>query len=439
MKKHCSERFTDSALPPPVSTDLRNTIIYKNNVVISGNQNTTTQTKETASTVESDEDDVMLIEEKRETIVISDSDSPNQSMDEMKIIATESIKCEFAKDSKDITDNAKESIDHAKDIDNEKDINKDPEDINDSLLNYILDRETDLDSCNNDNDIKELEAAIAEAVELGIESEMEEKFDNLSIKIEENPGNDLNEHIFNLNEELLKLEARVSEVNHNNVIKNNNLDLCINKDSTEIDNNDDVTEILSQNSSKRSRSNSDDIEPILKISKCNKLRKVRIAPNNYPKENITRESVQKFQSMISDFLDKSTMLPLIECHGVQNGGLIYSCHNEKSLLWLNNFISVANLNLKIYYFDTDRCDEKLVVKFKINSFIQEDVDVLINRMELYNTGLDTRDWKVLKEEVNNDFVVITAEVDAESFNFIKENDYSLFLGVDRAQFSIVFD
>ncbi|XP_073965084.1 uncharacterized protein isoform X2 [Choristoneura fumiferana] len=166
---------------------------------------------------------------------------------------------------------------------------------------------------------------------------------------------------------------------------------------------------------------------------------VVIAPKSIDPK-IHREMYKMVQTLIWDQIDKEDYaIPLLKCYGVQNGGLVYCCHDEKDVAWLKRTIKNAKLNLKMFVFADDFIEEKKSRKLaiKINSFMPLDAKKVFNMIEMYN-DIDTLLWKVLSCESFDSYTIFIVEVDEISFEYISGNNFSLYMGIDKAQFSIIF-
>ncbi|XP_063391438.1 uncharacterized protein LOC134676994 [Cydia fagiglandana] len=165
---------------------------------------------------------------------------------------------------------------------------------------------------------------------------------------------------------------------------------------------------------------------------------VIIKPKN-PDEIMTEDMIKEVQIVMAKELDKTGgFLPLLKCHGVQNGGLVYSCHDEDDVAWMKKVINDANLELKIVNnkdFGLRKSRELLI---KINSYIPLDTKKIFRKLEIYNVGLDTKFWKVSYKEASSTFVLFIVTVDEKSFKYISDENFSLYCGIDKAQFSVIY-
>lgn len=160
---------------------------------------------------------------------------------------------------------------------------------------------------------------------------------------------------------------------------------------------------------------------------------VHLVPIKYPNDNLTKERAKEIQKLISSAVVESKELPLLMCHGLQNGALIYTCHNEKSFHWLLKTISVAS--------DIKVLDVKDAHKMAITFYclFEFDVKYLFDMIELYNKDLSTKEWVVEKSEIHEDFSIFLVRMDEYSINYIHNSGLALFVGVDKVEFSVVWD
>ncbi|XP_061726277.1 uncharacterized protein LOC133531888 isoform X2 [Cydia pomonella] len=196
-------------------------------------------------------------------------------------------------------------------------------------------------------------------------------------------------------------------------------------------------------SGKRSHSNSicsQELDPKkTKINTESDENLVMIKPKN-PDDILTEDIIKEVQTVMAKELDKAGgFLPLLKCHGTQNGGLMYSCHDEDDVAWIKKVISDANLDLEIVPnkdFSLKKRNRELLIK--INSYIPLDTKQIFRKFEIYNTGLDTKLWKVSYKQASSTFVIFTVTVDEKSFKYISDENFSLYCGIDKAQFSIIY-
>lgn len=427
QKKYYQKRFTNSAIGLPSS---KNTIIYINNVPI----------KDVKDNNDSDSDVVMVndnINIDRDIIVISDDDeslAETRTVNDVKGMETD---C----DSKDISIDLSNESTHSFNV----------------LENYLK-PSSSFDKC-----ISELEHVIKVEVQ---ENSQEIFFDNLLkesiIKNEVNNNVDNNDlyltylkdinndfDITKCDEKNLDINIELSHEKHNVTLRNDipidfDIDIKlsgVNKNtkviSPDSDVNKDLDMTLSLCSSKRSRSDSEDSDVMNKKYKGSIIKYVSIVPENSD-DKITIDLVRKVQAVISTTIDEASFLPLLQCHGIKNDKLVYSCHNEKTYLWLKKVISAAS-ELKVKIGDVEFESEKYYkMKLKINSFIDESLKVFLNRIELYNAGLVTDKWKLINRQIFRNCIIMTLWVDRESYQYICDSKFSLFAGVDKVQFCICF-
>ncbi|KAL0809614.1 hypothetical protein ABMA28_011146 [Loxostege sticticalis] len=190
--------------------------------------------------------------------------------------------------------------------------------------------------------------------------------------------------------------------------------------------------------SKRLRSNSDDSIKNQKKNKINEsIKYLGIAPDSYPMENVGVDEIITFQNKICEKLDKNNEKPLLECLGIKNGAIIYCCHNEFGRFLIE---SVANdMNLKTINITNLYKNRKYKMKARINSYVEVDLKNLLNKVEDYNGGLKTDLWSVTNVQGGTGHVTISLEIDEKSFDFISENNFSIFAGVDKLRFNVSWD
>lgn len=189
---------------------------------------------------------------------------------------------------------------------------------------------------------------------------------------------------------------------------------------------------------KRTRTESDDSNLTLfkKYKTVDRVTYVNLTPTEPSEAADKAEFVKKVQTVISLMLDITKELPLLKCHGYRNGALVYSCHNAKSLSWLQTHC-VATGDIKITVTE-EVLIESIKMSLKINCYIDENYKKIFQRLELYNTGLSTCQWVWLKEEKFNGYIIITFKIDESSFIHIQGKNFRLFVGIDEAQFSVVW-
>lgn len=436
LQKKCQRSDTSSDLGLPPSKNDKNTIIYINNIPVQD------------VNIKNDSDsDVIIVNDNmnvdRAVIVISDdNDSLTEITSDIKVIGIETD-CE--------------SKDMSIDLSNEYSLNILENNIrnNSDLDKYITELEEVLNTDMKVN-THEIELGDNGANKNIFQNEVKNDlhftlsnnktcFDNYSksnvIKndLDSNFTKDVKNDIENLN-----VNTEFNNVNKD-VTTQNNFD--IGGKLTDIhkhlklnpfsDVSKDFDISLSLCSSKRSRSDSENSDIVNKKYKRSIIKRVAIVPEN-SEDKITIDLARKVQTLISTAIDKASFLPLLQCHGIKDSNLVYSCHSEKSYLWLKKVIDVAiDLNVKIV--DMQFEDEKYYkLKLKVNSFIEETLNKFLNRLELYNAGLVTDRWKVINRQYFRSFIVMTFWVDRDSFQYICDCNFSLFAGFDKIQFSISF-
>ncbi|XP_031770358.2 uncharacterized protein LOC113514004 isoform X2 [Galleria mellonella] len=210
--------------------------------------------------------------------------------------------------------------------------------------------------------------------------------------------------------------------------------------NTEIKNENDAIVNHLSSSSKRSRSDSAESMPDnskkTKILYFENSQKLSIVPKDYPRKIMTKEYLIELQNIISESIDKEDELPLLQCHGIQDGVLVYACHNERSLFFLENTLNLAG-DFKIIDNNTEE-DECYNMKIKINTLCQN-LSKIFNRLESYNAGLNTDNWCVTDIKTNIDNIIISVDIDKESYDYVCFNNFCLYVGIDIARFSVVWD
>ncbi|KAG6447239.1 hypothetical protein O3G_MSEX004865 [Manduca sexta] len=172
-----------------------------------------------------------------------------------------------------------------------------------------------------------------------------------------------------------------------------------------------------------------------KVNEVKYVKRVYLMPSEYPIVEVNTEFAKSVQFIISKEIDVSTELPLLKCHGVQNGVLIYSCHSENTLPWLERVCIAKNIKLVIPTNDVVRYKMSL----KINSFIDYTSDKLFKMLRLYNEGLATENWVELNVNKSSDSLTFIVELDDKSLKYIKESNFLLFAGIDQVQFHPVWN
>ncbi|XP_068621802.1 uncharacterized protein [Battus philenor] len=172
-----------------------------------------------------------------------------------------------------------------------------------------------------------------------------------------------------------------------------------------------------------------------KINELKIFREIYLKSTN-EQEIITVNSVRFIQKLISDAIDAcDNFLPLLQCHGIVDDKLFYSCYNEETYSWIKTVIGDK-------FIITDsamQSGSSHRLQMKIKSFIDYDTAKILNTVKLYNPELDLSGWTVEKKIISIDFILIDIEVDSVSYNFISQCNFSLFMGIDRAQFSVIWN
>jgi hypothetical protein len=183
-------------------------------------------------------------------------------------------------------------------------------------------------------------------------------------------------------------------------------------------------------SSKRSRSTSECSERIKKRTKKDEQTIINITSTD---SKITETIIRDYQNALSEKMENYTELPLIECHGVQNGGLTYSCYNDLGVVLVDSVASELNLiSTKLSEF---KKNGRHIMSIKLNSYVGVNLKKLFSKVECYNIGLSTDLWSVLEVNIQGGYIVIVLEIDELSLEYISEANYRLFAGVDRLRFS----
>lgn len=189
----------------------------------------------------------------------------------------------------------------------------------------------------------------------------------------------------------------------------------------------------------RKRLRSSPQKPVRKYKKFKNdgiVKKINITPKDYPQSKITNEIAGEIQKSIIKSIDYTEELPLLECHGIQNGSLVYSCYNQKSFNLIDSLAGSLHLQMTITEERKETCHRMVV---RINSFIDENIDTIFDRLETYNINLNTNDWKVLKIEKKCNSTVIHLEMNENSFKFLVRENFTLYAGIDQAKFAIIWD
>ncbi|CAH0599762.1 unnamed protein product [Chrysodeixis includens] len=161
---------------------------------------------------------------------------------------------------------------------------------------------------------------------------------------------------------------------------------------------------------------------------------VYIVPVTFPNECINEMFAEEIQKLISHSIltSRKPELPLLMCHGLQKGALIYTCQDKKSLSWLKSTVSAAS-HLKVI--DGPKVT-KMAVKF--HCLFDFNVPYLFVMIEKYNPKISTKKWIVEKSEFFDDYVLLIIQMDEKSVNFIHASGLALFVGIDKIEFTLVF-
>ncbi|KPJ10879.1 hypothetical protein RR48_10059 [Papilio machaon] len=193
-----------------------------------------------------------------------------------------------------------------------------------------------------------------------------------------------------------------------------------------------------EHNQKRNRSDSNDsqLQNTKKIKrhaiKCYK--QIEITPNNSI-ETMNNNLAGIVQSLISNAIDRADCLPLLQCIGIVNEKLLYICYNENSYKWLKTV-----LNDQFEVLDAEvNLEGRRKLKINLKTYIYDDTSKILNRLKMYNSYLDVDSWKIHKTFVSVDETFLWVEVDEEDYNVISRNDFSLFAGIDKATFSVVWE
>ncbi|XP_072937394.1 uncharacterized protein [Epargyreus clarus] len=139
------------------------------------------------------------------------------------------------------------------------------------------------------------------------------------------------------------------------------------------------------------------------------------------------KSVTHIQSLIYEAIKMSSDIPYIKCESLKTNGIVYSCFDDKSFNWLVNTVGP---HYNIFDFKSDSKSSH-IIELRIYSFIKVDPKVILNNIQLCY-GLNTGEWKVMWERYFPKCYIITIKIDDASLNVIKKENYSLFVGFDKA-------
>ncbi|XP_049882548.1 uncharacterized protein LOC126378337 isoform X2 [Pectinophora gossypiella] len=477
QKKFYRKRFINSALslPPPKSADIKNTIIYKNNVIMfqgdaanldydnigDGNIN-----GDNILNRDNDVDDVMHSDGNvHDSIVHCDENittgdnilNHDDDIGERIVHSNENINGDNILNH---DDDIVERIVHSNENINGDDILNRDGDIGDSDDDVLIISENhDIISINGDDEpiTNKTQETEKDSRLDDIMQDHETTKDSLSLDVsndsmllnmlEQENASELTTylHIENVKQTLMDDNNDGQELTDDNGVDkvevNNNHDVIKDRNGLTLSLQD-LVKLMSESdsengenngsftSSKRSRSGSTCSQ---KPKKCKYEKYISII--SVDNREITLDLVKQVQTLISNSINENA-LPLLKCHGVKNGGLIYSCHSEKSFIWLKKVIGVASVKIV----DTDYLDWNIrKMAMKINSFIKVDLQKCFSMLELYNPKLKTSGWIVVSEKIEEGFSLYKIGLDKHSYNYICENCFSLYAGIDKVQFSIIWD
>lgn len=188
---------------------------------------------------------------------------------------------------------------------------------------------------------------------------------------------------------------------------------------------------------KRNRSDSNDSQlqdtKKVKHHSIKFYKHIEITPNNAI-ETMNTNLAGIVQSLISNAIDNTDSLPLLQCNGIVNDKLLYICYNENTYKWLKTVLKDQFLVL-----DTEHMEGRRKLKIHLKTYIYDDTAKILNRIKIYNSYLDVDNWKIHKTFVSVDSTFLWIEVDEEDYGFISRSAFSLFAGIDKATFSVTWD
>ncbi|CAH0717014.1 unnamed protein product, partial [Brenthis ino] len=154
---------------------------------------------------------------------------------------------------------------------------------------------------------------------------------------------------------------------------------------------------------------------------------------NKPYILLVQQTNNKCHKNIATFvttkIDSETeFLPYLKCHGVQDGYAVYSCYEKRSYLWLKNLLTDYQV------VDYRGMDELYVLKVEINVNIE--CKKVLSLLELYNPGLNCSDWDILYFNFFYDSSEFLVQLDFNSFEYVRNNNFMLSAGVDDVKFTI---
>ncbi|XP_045782594.1 repetitive organellar protein-like isoform X3 [Maniola jurtina] len=139
---------------------------------------------------------------------------------------------------------------------------------------------------------------------------------------------------------------------------------------------------------------------------------------------------RKIQNAIENMDSETEFLPLLKYHGILNKGIIYSCHNKGTSVWLRNILPDHSV------IDYKSAINNHKLKVKAISF-NKNAKKFLELLEVYNQGIKSRNWKIISEKYyKNNLLIVRVEMDSNSFEYVCDNNFSLFVGYDIAQFTI---
>lgn len=164
------------------------------------------------------------------------------------------------------------------------------------------------------------------------------------------------------------------------------------------------------------------------------IKTVRIVHGCHPLIKLTKEKLTEIHKQISNAIMLTLELPLLKCHGVQNGALVYTCHNKKTYDWLLNKFNLGCCLKVLNTKEVTKMELKFICFFESSSSLY-----LFKMIELYNRELSTENWVVEKTKKNGDYVIFIVKMDKFSIKFIQDSGLSLFAGVDKVQFTPIWE
>ncbi|XP_069363939.1 putative leucine-rich repeat-containing protein DDB_G0290503 isoform X2 [Maniola hyperantus] len=138
---------------------------------------------------------------------------------------------------------------------------------------------------------------------------------------------------------------------------------------------------------------------------------------------------KKIQITIENMDPENEFLPSLQYHGILNKGIVYSCHNKETSLWLRNILP----DYTVIDYKSAINNHKL--KIKITSF-NKNAKKFLALLEVYNQGIKSENWKIDSEEHYDNSLILRVEMDSDSFKYVCDNNFSLFVGYDVAYFTI---